>query len=121
LRGGGDQEYSFFAAVPVLLAAGGVDLLESLPQLGRADLPLYLIGFIVSFLAAWVASGFLSITWRAPLVRLVVPPWAGVVVLGWWFAGSGDVTAGGRWPLICRLHRCAIRCPGGPAAIRCVV
>jgi len=80
-------EYSFFAAVPVLLAAGGFDLLESLPQLGRADLPLYLIGFIVSFLAAWVAVRFFI----HYLARHTLVPFGwyrlglAVVVLGWWF------------------------------------
>ena len=52
-------EYSFFAAVPVMFAATLFDLWKSLPCLGRADIPLFLVGFLVSFASAWVAIRFL--------------------------------------------------------------
>ena len=48
-------EYSFFAAVPILLLAGAFDLYEGLATLRRADLVPYAIGLVVSFLVAWGA------------------------------------------------------------------
>ena len=56
-------EYSFFAAVPVLLLAGAYDLAKGWATLGRADLPAYAIGLVVSFLVARA-----SIRW---LMRLI--------------------------------------------------
>ncbi|MFH0880700.1 MAG: undecaprenyl-diphosphate phosphatase [Lentisphaerota bacterium] len=52
-------EYSFFAAVPVLLAAGFFDLLDNLDQLSSSDLGLFGLGFVVSFLSAWIAIQWL--------------------------------------------------------------
>ena len=51
-------EYSFFAAVPVLVLAGLYDLYKNWALLGAADLPLFATGFIVSFLSAWLAIRF---------------------------------------------------------------
>ena len=47
-------EFSFFLAVPVMLAATGYDLLKSWSVLSRADVPMFLVGFGVSFLSALV-------------------------------------------------------------------
>jgi undecaprenyl-diphosphatase len=47
-------EFSFFLAVPVMLAATGYDLLKSWAVLSRADVPMFLVGFGVSFLSALV-------------------------------------------------------------------
>jgi len=47
-------EFSFFLAVPVISAAAGYDLLKSLDVLSLADLPLFAVGFVVSFLSALV-------------------------------------------------------------------
>ena len=52
-------EYSFFAAVPVLLLAGGFDLYEGLRTLQRSDLPVYAVGLAVSFVVAWLAIRWL--------------------------------------------------------------
>lgn len=52
-------EYSFFAAVPVMVAACGYDLLKNLNILSAADIPLFAVGFIVSFASAWYAIRFL--------------------------------------------------------------
>lgn len=51
-------EYSFFAAVPVLLLAGAFDLYEGWSTLQRSDLAPYAIGLAVSFFVAR-----LSIRW----------------------------------------------------------
>jgi undecaprenyl-diphosphatase len=47
-------EFSFFLAVPVLTAAAGLDLFKSLDVLSSADIPLFLVGLVVSFLSAFV-------------------------------------------------------------------
>jgi undecaprenyl-diphosphatase len=47
-------EFSFFLAIPVLTAAAGLDLVKSLDTLTSADIPLFAVGLVVSFLAAFV-------------------------------------------------------------------
>jgi undecaprenyl-diphosphatase len=51
-------QYSFLAAVPVMFAATILDLYKSLPILQRSDVPMFCAGFVVSFIAAWVAVKF---------------------------------------------------------------
>jgi len=52
--------YSFLAAVPVMVAATIFDLYKSLPFLYGADVPVFATGFVVAFLAAWLAiKGFI--------------------------------------------------------------
>jgi len=51
-------EYSFLAAVPVMIAATAYDLYKSLPYLQASDFTTFGIGFVVSFLTAW-----LSVKW----------------------------------------------------------
>jgi undecaprenyl-diphosphatase len=53
-------EFSFFLAIPVMLAATLYDLLKSWSLLMPTDAPMFLVGFTVSFLAALVVvRGFL--------------------------------------------------------------
>ena len=52
-------EYSFFAAVPLLTAACAYDLLHNIDLLNTQTLPLFITGFAVAFLSAWVAIRFL--------------------------------------------------------------
>ncbi len=80
-------EYSFIAAVPIMIAATGYDLLKSWHLLQLSDLSFFATGFVVSFVAAWLAvKGFIrllaSMTLRpfayyrlllAPLVWLFWP------------------------------------------------
>jgi undecaprenyl-diphosphatase len=47
-------EFSFFLAIPVMLAATLYDLLKSWSALAPGDGPMFLVGFIVSFLTALV-------------------------------------------------------------------
>ena len=47
-------EFSFFLAIPVMLAATLYDLLKSLDALTAADAPAFAVGFVVSFLTALV-------------------------------------------------------------------
>jgi undecaprenyl-diphosphatase len=51
-------QYSFLAAVPVMFAATVFDLYKSLPILQGSDVPMFAIGFVVSFMAAWLAIKF---------------------------------------------------------------
>ncbi len=48
-------EYSFLAAVPLMIAATGYDLLKSRHLLHTSDFGFFAIGFVVSFIAAWAA------------------------------------------------------------------
>jgi undecaprenyl-diphosphatase len=52
-------EYSFFAAVPVLLLASVFDLYHGWSSLHRSDLVPYAIGLVVSFFVARLAIRFL--------------------------------------------------------------
>ena len=51
-------EYSFLAAVPVMFAAIGYDLLKSRQHLGIENLGLFAIGFVVAWLSARLAVRF---------------------------------------------------------------
>jgi undecaprenyl-diphosphatase len=47
-------EFSFFLAMPVMLAATAYDLLKSWSSLSATDVPMFGVGFVVSFLSALV-------------------------------------------------------------------
>jgi undecaprenyl-diphosphatase len=54
-------EFSFFLAIPVMLAATSYDLLKSWSILVPSDAPMFAVGFIVSFISALiVVRAFLS-------------------------------------------------------------
>jgi undecaprenyl-diphosphatase len=73
-------EYSFFAAVPALTAATLYDLYKSRDLLSASDIPVFGVGLVVSFLAAWLAvAGFLRLLQRGTLrpfayYRLLIAP-----------------------------------------------
>jgi undecaprenyl-diphosphatase len=53
-------EFSFFLAIPVMLAATLYDLQKSWSSLGPQDVPMFVVGFVVSFISAVVVvRGFL--------------------------------------------------------------
>ncbi len=67
-RRGVAAEFSFLLAVPTMCAAVGYDLLKNIEYLSSADLPLFAVGFIVSFVTAIIAvKGFVSFLTRASL------------------------------------------------------
>ena len=82
-------EYSFIAAVPLMFAATGYDLLKSWRLFSADDFLILAVGFAVSFVAAWAAvKGFISLLGRLTLrpfawYRLALAP----VVL-WVFWGA---------------------------------
>lgn len=48
-------EYSFFAAVPIMIAATLFDLYKNLPALHASDISFFAVGFIVAFFVALVS------------------------------------------------------------------
>jgi undecaprenyl-diphosphatase len=52
-------EFSFFLAVPTLLAAGGYDLLKNRALLSAHDAPIFGVGLAVSFISAFVVIRWL--------------------------------------------------------------
>jgi undecaprenyl-diphosphatase len=58
-------EFSFFLAIPVMFAATGYSLIKSMDLLSVDQLPVFAIGFVVSFLSAViVVKAFLSFVSR---------------------------------------------------------
>ena len=52
-------EYSFFAAVAVIPAAGVFDVCKTLPHLSASHVPLFALGTLVSFVFGWIAVKWL--------------------------------------------------------------
>jgi undecaprenyl-diphosphatase len=52
-------DFSFFLAIPTLVGAGLYSLYKERHQLDWSDLPMFSVGFIVSFLAAWACVRWL--------------------------------------------------------------
>lgn len=79
-------EYSFIAAVPIMVAATGYDMLKNLHLFDSGDLSFLAVGFIVSFFAAWAAVkvfiGLLSRITLRPFAyyRLAIAP---LVLIFW--------------------------------------
>jgi undecaprenyl-diphosphatase len=48
-------EFSFFLAIPVMLAATGYDLYKNWGLLSSDDLPIFIVGFLMAFIAALLA------------------------------------------------------------------
>ena len=73
-------EYSFIAAVPIMVAATGYELLKNLSMFTSADIPFFLVGMIGSFVSALMAvKVFVALVGRMTLVpfavyRLLIAP-----------------------------------------------
>jgi len=52
-------EFSFFLAIPTLMGAGAYSLYKERALLSVADLPLFAVGFVVSFISAWLCIRWL--------------------------------------------------------------
>jgi undecaprenyl-diphosphatase len=52
-------EFSFFLAVPTLVAAGGYDLWKNRGLFSSADVPLFAVGLVTSFVTAWLVIRWL--------------------------------------------------------------
>jgi undecaprenyl-diphosphatase len=85
-------EFSFFLSIPTLLGAGAYSLWKERALLSAADLPLFLVGLVFSFLSAWLCvrwllryvstHTFVPFAWYRIAFGLVVlaTAWSGVVV-----------------------------------------
>ena len=52
-------DYSFYLAIPTLIGAGVYSLVKERALLSMADIPMFAVGLVVSFLAAWVCVRWL--------------------------------------------------------------
>ena len=52
-------EFSFFLAVPTLVAAGGYDLFKNRALFSASDVPMFAVGSVVSFVSAFVVVRWL--------------------------------------------------------------
>jgi undecaprenyl-diphosphatase len=85
-------EFSFFLAIPTLIGASVLEVFKVRHELAgnlHAYLPMFAVGFFVSFLAAWVC-----VRWLLRYVAthtFVAFAWYriafGLVVLGTWYTG----------------------------------
>jgi undecaprenyl-diphosphatase len=48
-------EFSFFAAVPIMIIATGYELMKNYHSITRDHLAILALGFIVAFVFAWIA------------------------------------------------------------------
>ncbi|MBN2579354.1 MAG: undecaprenyl-diphosphate phosphatase [Pirellulales bacterium] len=86
-------EYSFFAAVPVLTAAAAYKFYKCLPLFRAEQIPLFVVGIVVSFLFGWIAVRFLiqflrrhtlvSFGWYRLGLAAAILALAAVSALGW--------------------------------------
>jgi len=61
-------EYSFIAAVPIIIGAAGYDLLKSLSLFSVSDIPFFLVGSLCAFISAIIAIRcFIAILGRSTL------------------------------------------------------
>ena len=84
-------DFSFFLAIPTLISAGGYSLWKERHALSIADAPMFAVGFVVSFLAAWACvrwllryvatHNFVPFAWYRIAFGIVVlaTAWSGVV------------------------------------------
>ena len=52
-------EFSFFLAIPTLVGAGAYSLYKERALLSMADVPLFTVGFVMSFISAWMCVRWL--------------------------------------------------------------
>ena len=52
-------DYSFFLAIPTLIGAGAYSLYKERALLAAADLPMFMVGLVFSFLSAWLCVRWL--------------------------------------------------------------
>ena len=52
-------DFSFYLAIPTLIGAGAYSLLKERALLSAADLPMFLVGLLFSFVSAWICVRWL--------------------------------------------------------------
>lgn len=84
-------EFSFLLAVPMMAAATGLDLFKSRKLLSASDIGPFAVGFVVSFLVAWVAVvGFLRLLERVKLTPFAIYRFALATVFAMYLLRSGS-------------------------------
>jgi undecaprenyl-diphosphatase len=83
-------DFSFFLAIPTLIGAGVYSLYKERALLSMADVPLFLVGLVFSFVSAWIcvrwliryisSHDFVPFAWY----RIVF----GLIVLATWWTGA---------------------------------
>ena len=84
-------DFSFYLAIPTLIGAGAYSLLKERALLSVADLPMFLVGLLFSFMSAWVcvrwllqyisSHSFVPFAWYRIAFGIVVlaSAWSGLV------------------------------------------
>jgi undecaprenyl-diphosphatase len=84
-------EFSFFLAIPTLIGAAVYSLYKARALLSAADLPLFIVGLVFSFISAWIcvrwllryisSHSFVPFAWYRIAFGIVVlaTAWSGVV------------------------------------------
>jgi undecaprenyl-diphosphatase len=82
-------DFSFYLAIPTLIGAGVYSLWKERHSLGGGDVPMFVVGFVLSFIAAW-----LCVRWLLRYIsthRFTPFAWYriafGIVVLVTWWTG----------------------------------
>lgn len=85
-------DFSFFLAIPTLIGAGAYSLYKSRGLLSVADLPMFVVGLVFSFISAWLcvrwllryisSHNFIPFAWYRIAFGIVVlaTAWSGLVV-----------------------------------------
>ncbi|MGI4777631.1 MAG: undecaprenyl-diphosphate phosphatase [Janthinobacterium lividum] len=85
-------DFSFFLAIPTLIGAGAYSLYKSRALLSTADLPMFVVGLVFSFVSAWLcvrwllryisSHDFIPFAWYRIAFGIVVlaTAWSGLVV-----------------------------------------
>jgi undecaprenyl-diphosphatase len=81
-------EFSFLLAVPMMVAATGLDMAKSWRMISPQDAVLFLLGFAVAFLAAWAAvAAFIRFLERVRLAPFAWYRFAAAGLFGIYFFG----------------------------------
>ncbi|MFX0559999.1 undecaprenyl-diphosphate phosphatase [Tepidibacillus infernus] len=82
-------EFSFIIAIPMMVAASGYDLLKSYQFLSVNDIGFFVVGFIVSFIVAWLAVvSFLKLLQKVKLTPFAIYRFI-LAALFWFFILRG--------------------------------
>ena len=85
-------DFSFYLAIPTLIGAGAYSLYKDRALLSMADLPMFLVGLVFSFISAWFcvrwllryisSNSFVPFAWYRIAFGIVVlaTSWSGLVV-----------------------------------------
>lgn len=83
-------DFSFFLGIPTLIGAGAYSLFKERDRMSMVDMPVFMIGLVFSFIAAWLCvrwllkfistHDFVPFAWY----RIVF----GIIVLATWYTGT---------------------------------